>query len=96
MPTKKINSSDRTEINLVKDSDKHKLMKATPSLNENMFTANFSLPKRAAPYAVSVKGIVGSLQQESFFKRRKCNETFQAARQYWQIYLMCCIWTPSI
>ena len=42
MPTKKINSSDRTEINLVKDSDKHKLMKATPSLNENMFTANFS------------------------------------------------------
>ena len=77
MPTKKINSSDRTEINLVKDSDKHKLMKATPSLNENMFTANFSLLKRAAPYAVSVKGIVGSLQQESFSRDGNAMRSFK-------------------
>ena len=77
MPTKKINSSDRTEINLVKDSDKHKLMKATPSLNENMFTANFSLLKRAAPYAVSVKGIAGSLQQESFSRDGNAMRSFK-------------------
>ena len=66
LPTKKIASSDRTKIALVDERERGKLLNITPSLNSNLFTANFSLLKRSAPYAVSVKGIIASLQPESF------------------------------
>ena len=64
LPTKNTATGDRTEIDLV-DAEEHEiLLMFAPSLSSHLSTA-FVFPelKRSPPYAVSVKGIVASLQR---------------------------------
>ena len=77
LPTMKIASSDRTEIELAVDTERHRILTATPSLNSNLFTSNFDLLKRSPPYAISVKGIIANLQPESFSRDSNPMRNFQ-------------------
>ena len=73
----KIASSDRTEIELAVETERHRILTATPSLNSNLFTSNFDLLKRSPPYAISVKGIIANLQPESFSRDSNPMRNFQ-------------------